>query len=397
MSAAVREPGLAVDYYAPAFAIEIDGNQLAPDEMGDVLQIVVTMDLDNLTSVALKLNNYNDRTFTLKWSDSDKFRIGRKVQVKLGYADRLLPMLNGIITTLSPSFPSDGSPTLGVNVVDPMVLLKNSKPPPQAVAYRNVRDSDIARKIAQRHNLPFKVQDSTTKYKFVDQGNDDDAVFLKKRARSINFDVFMATDPATGEHKLHFVRPADGRGSGPIRTYVLAWGTMRNTDVLPSLIDFEPVIAAANQVRSVTVRGWDSQTKQRITATANADNTPDLVGAKGQTGADAAADLAGAKRRPAIETATDLGGTIGKKELVVERYVESTEEALTIARAMLAKRSYGYKTAKGTLIGLPDLRLNDNVEVHGVGERFGGLYHVTKVIHTLNNGGYLTKFEARGA
>ena len=36
------------------------------------------MDLDKLTSVDLKLNNYDDTTFDLKWTDSDKFAIGRR-------------------------------------------------------------------------------------------------------------------------------------------------------------------------------------------------------------------------------------------------------------------------------------------------------------------------------
>lgn len=69
---------------------------------------------------------------------------------------------------------------------------------------------------------------------------------------------------------------------------------------------------------------------------------------------------------------------------------------MAIAKALLAHRSYEFHTAKGKLMGLPDLRLDDNVEVHGVGERFGGLYHVTKVTHTLNERGYVTEFEARG-
>ena len=34
------------------------------------------------------------------------------------------------------------------------------------------------------------------------------------------------------------------------------------------------------------------------------------------------------------------------------------------------------------------------MEIHGVGERFSGLYHVTKVTHTLNEQGYLTEFDA---
>jgi phage protein D len=216
----------------------------------------------------------------------------------------------------------------------------------------------------------------------MDQENKDDAQFLKLRAAAINFDVFMRTDPEKKDDVLHFVRPADGVGPDPIRTYVLAWGTLRNTDVAPSLIDFRPTIAAANQVKSVTVRGWDVDKKQAIEVKAIPDNTADVMGQKGERGADAA---------------TQLGGETGKDEVIVGEFVHSEEEAFRLAKAELAKLCYGYKTAKGKLIGLPDLRLNDNVEINGVGKRFGGLYHVTKVIHTLNDKGYVTEFEARGA
>jgi uncharacterized protein len=382
MTAATREAGLPESYYAPEFSVEVDGAELKQADKFDVLEIVVTMDVEELTSVDLKLNNYDDRTFDLKWSDSDKFRIGAKVLVRLGYAEELRTMLSGYVTTLTPNFPSDGPPTLGVRVLDPLVKLKGSKPPADQVQYTDLTDSEIAEKIARRHNLRSKVDDSKTKYKVMDQENKDDAQFLKIRAAAINFDVFMRTDPKKKDDVLHFVRPADGVGPDPIRTYVLAWGTLRNTDVAPSLIDFRPTIAAANQVKSVTVRGWDVDKKKPFEVKATPDNTADVMGQEGERGADAA---------------TQLGGKVGKDEVVVERFFATEEEAFQFAKARLAKSSYGYKTAKGKLIGLPDLRLNDNVEIHGVGERFGGLYHVTKVVHTLNDKGYVTEFEGRGA
>jgi len=382
MSSAVREPGLPESYYAPEFSVEIEGAELKSEDKFDVLEVIVTLDAENLTSVDLKLNNYDDRRFKLKWSDSDKFKIGARVTVKLGYADRLLPMLSGYITTLTPTFPSDGAPTLGVRVVDPLVKLKGSKPPQDQVTYKDLTDSEIAERIARRHNLRSKVDDSKPRYKLIDQENLDDAQFIKARAAAINFNVFMLTDPKKKDDVLHFVRPADGVGPKPIRTYVLAWGTMLDTDVAPSLIDFKPTIAAANQVKSVTVKGWDVETKKAISAKATPENTADVMGVPGERGTDAA---------------TELGGKTGREDVVVECYVESEEEAMSLAKALLAKRSYGYKTARGKLIGLPDLRLNDNVEIHGVGKRFGGLYHVRKVVHTLNDRGYVTEFEGRGA
>jgi Bacteriophage probable baseplate hub protein len=382
MSTATREAGLPKSYYAPEFSIQVDGADLKLEDKFDVLEIVVTMDVENLTSVDIKLNNYDDRTFDLKWSDSDKFKIGAKVHVRLGYADQLRSMLSGYITTLTPNFPSEGAPTLGVRVMDPLVKLKGSKPPQDQVMYKNMTDAEIAKRIARRHNLRFQIDDSKPKYTVIDQENLDDAQFLKVRAKAINYNVFIRTDPTKDDDVLYFVRPADGVGRAPIRTYVLAWGTLRNTDVAPSLIEFKPTIAASHQVKSVTVRGWDADTKKPISVTATPGNTADVMGQPGGKGTDAA---------------TELGGQVGKEEVVVERYVETEEEAMALAKALLAQRSYAYKTAKGKLIGLPDLRLNDNVEISGVGERFGGLYHVKKVIHTLNERGYVTEFEARGA
>ena len=99
---------------------------------------------------------------------------------------------------------------------------------------------------------------------------------------------------------------------------MLAWGTLRNTDVAPSLIEFRPTIAAANQVKSVTVRGWDVETKKPIEVKATPDNTADVMGQQGERGADAA---------------TELGGQTGKDEVIVGQLVSTEEEALQLAQS----------------------------------------------------------------
>ncbi|TML05131.1 MAG: type IV secretion protein Rhs, partial [Actinobacteria bacterium] len=108
MSAAVatRTSGSPDNYYAPDFLVEVEGKQLDPKSRDDVVEIKVTMELDKVDSVDLKLNNYDDTTFDLKWSDADFFRLGHRVHVKLGYVDSLVSMLRGPITTLSPEFVS---------------------------------------------------------------------------------------------------------------------------------------------------------------------------------------------------------------------------------------------------------------------------------------------------
>jgi phage protein D len=375
---ATRKEGLPESYYAPEFAIEIEGEELDPASKGDVLELKIEMTFNEMTSAEVKLNNFDDTAYDLKWSDAEKLRLGSRVHVKLGYADRTRSMMRGYISTLTPEF-ADGPPTLTVRALDGMVRLKSSKPPAEEVTYKKVTDSQIAQKIAQRHNLRVKVTEEGPVHDLVVQRNTDDATFLKERAKLHSFEVFMRTDPDTGEDVLHFVSPTDGRGSEPISTYTLAWGGMRNTDIPPSLIEFKPVLAAGDQVQSVTVRGWDPKTKKKITQTATRANTPGVAQIDNTNGPEAAATMGGTSE--------------AKREVVVDRPVASEEEALKVAQAILSERAYRFLTGHGKVIGLPDLRPGTNVEIGGVGRRFSGTYFVTKVTHVLNQQGFLTEFD----
>ncbi len=101
---ATRKEGLPESYYAPEFAIEIEGEELDPASKGDVLELKIEMTFNEMTSAEVKLNNFDDTAYDLKWSDADKLRLGSRVHVKLGYADRTRSMMRGYISTLTPEF-----------------------------------------------------------------------------------------------------------------------------------------------------------------------------------------------------------------------------------------------------------------------------------------------------
>jgi len=375
-----RNAGLLTDFYAPEFVVEVENRPLSPESHADVREIKVELDLKDLASADLKLNNYDDQKFDLKYVDDRAFQIGNRVHVKLGYAERTVSVLRGYVITLAPDFPEDGSPTLTVRALDSLVKLKNSKPPSDGVTFPRTTDAQIAKRLAQRHGLRCQTSDGGPVHELVTQRNVDDAVFLKERAALIDWQAYMEFDPRSGQDTLKFVTPADGRGADPVRTYVLAWGWLRNADVSPSLISFKPTITAGDQVQSVEVRGWDPDTKQAIVQKATPDNTPGVKQAGQISGPDAAALI---------------GGGEGRREVVVDRPVANADEALALARALLANRSYEFLTAHGRTIGLPDLRPGDNVEIHGVGAPFSTTYFVTHVSHVLNDKGFFTDFDAR--
>ena len=107
----VLESGLKTDYYAPDYRIEIEGQELDPKSKGDILEVKVVMDMDNMTSFELNVNNWDDKTFFFKYSDKPTdpkqvtYDLGNRVHVKMGYAGKLLSMARGQITTLAPKFP----------------------------------------------------------------------------------------------------------------------------------------------------------------------------------------------------------------------------------------------------------------------------------------------------
>ena len=368
----LRQSGLpATDYYAPNWKVLVEGRELDPEAKGDVLDLKVTMDIDNLTSFDLTVNNWDDKNFAFKYSDSTMFDVGNRVHIRMGYADRLQFMAYGVITTLTPNFPDSGPSTLGVTGVDAMVRLRDRKPgPKEKKLWLNSSDADVVRDIADRNKLKAKVSDTGLKYREIIQKDQDDAKFIVERAKRIDFDCFIRVDPDNGLDTLYFQRPSDARDGRPQRTYVFEWGK--------SLISFSPKLSIGRQVGKVTVRGWDPRTKSPIFYTAGPEDLPGASAGSGESGP----QLAKSRLND-------------KQDFVVDQTVASLAEARNLAIARLRERAYGFFTGSGHVIGLSDLRPGDNVELQGLGKRFSGLFYVTKVEHAIGGSGYTTHFDVR--
>lgn len=374
-----RVPGLPQKgYYAPNFKVFVEGRELDPVSHGDILDLKVTMEKDNLTSFDLTVNNWDDSGFDFKYSDGTTFDVGNRVEIQMGYADELKFMVRGLISTLTPRFPESGAPTLGVTGVDLLVKLRERQPVEgEQRSFANMADWEIATAVARRNNLDIEVTREGEQHQTpIVQRDQDDAVFLLERAKSIDFDCYIRTDPRTGNDKLFFVKPTDNRDARRARVFVFEWGK--------NLINFNPQLTLNRQVASVTVRGWDPATKQPISYTAGPSDLPGGGGGGGTSGPQAA-----------------QGRLNNRQVTVVDRPVTSVQEARDYAMSLLRERAYQFLTGSGQIIGLPDLRPGDNLELHGLGKRFGGTsdrpiqYHVTKVMHTLGGSGYQTQFDVR--
>lgn len=373
MGASVLKSGLpSVDYYAPDFRLEVEGLELDPTTHGDVIELKVVMDMNNMTSFDFTISNWDDTRLAFKYSDTDTFDVGKRIHVLMGYAGKLLSMVSGQVATMAAHFPDGASPTLTVGGLDGMFRLRDRKPAEgETTKYENMTDSQIAEHIATRNGLKSVVDKTDTVFVEVIQKNQDDATFLMERAKRIDYDCFVRTDPVSGDGVLNFVKPRDGRDAKSVRVYQFAWGE--------SLISFQPTINLSRQVGKITVRGWDSRLKQAVVATADPSDLPGAgKAAGGKSGPEAAAS--------AMQ---------GKQEVVVDAHVTTQDEARRLAVALLAERAAQFITATGESIGLPDLRPGDNVEMSRLGTRFDGTYYVTSVEHVINESGFRTRFNVR--
>lgn len=358
-----------IDSYAPQVEIKVGGQAFPLD---DVIDLRVTLQQDDVGGFTMQLaNHFNLKTQRFRHSDFTHLDIGKRVEIRMGYAapNRMQPMLTGEITSLAPSFPSSGMPTLTVSGTDPLNRLRRNKPGPNtAKSFFQVRDWEIAQRVAERNHLGWS-QDSTTDGQMnpvVNQRDLDDLRFVLSLAKRNDFEATTVLED--GGAKLYFGPPRDRRGSQAVTEIPLTWGQ--------SLVSFHPHLSTGLQVSRVTVRGWDRNTKQPIVGTATIDELK--APGKGRS----AAEILEANNNEKVER-------------IVDRAVQSLDEAKALAKQLLAETAYLFLTGSGETIGNPEIRPLTNLKLTGLGTRYDGVYYVTRADHTYGASGYLTSFEVK--
>jgi phage protein D len=379
------------DFYVPRYEIKIAGANLPLNVLRDVIQVTYKDNIKELDSFELTINNWDAKQQNFKYVGAETtdslaknplhqlFNPCRhEVAVFMGYGGHLQLMLNGNFTTMEPNFPASGGPTLTVRGLNVLHQLRTKQ---YSYAWTKKTESQIAKDLEKlpdpdhkgkkRFPLPVEINERSLdvrneeQIEYVAQTNQYDIDFLLARARRIGYVVFIMKEENKPE-RLYF-GPSDANHPGlrPV-TFELRWGT--------SLIDFKPTLTTANQVRSVTVNGWNRATRKPITGKASLDE-------------------------PRFRLNGDLHKLLEKcdarEERVVDEPVFTQKEADERARAILLTRSKDLVKASGTCIGLPDLRAGQLVRIANLGVRFSGDYFITETTHTINDSGYITKFSAR--
>jgi phage protein D len=311
--------------------------------------------------------------FVLRFRDTNRqvlkdgsFEVGVKVKISVPAAGAGSPdlLIDGEVTALEADYDAIGSHAV-VRGYDGSHRLHRGR---TTQTYRNVKDSDIARTVAQRAGLQTgTIDDSRTTHDHVSQVNLSDWDFLKARAAEIGFEV------AVSEGKLHFRKPkpaSEGPGEGNLRSdepLQLVYGR--------DLLEFRPRISSAEQVKQVEVRGWDPKNKQAVVGSAAAGMTSATLGA----------------------TPAGMAHKFGDPTFAaVNRPLSSQAEVDAAAKAIADQIGSVVAEAEGVARGNPKLRAGAAVSVGVVAADFAGRYTLTHSRHTFDAQGYRTWFEVSG-
>jgi phage protein D len=350
--------GHAEDFYVPAFELHSRGRSLPEQVVRDATQVSYQDDLEKIDQVEITFNNWDAEKLDFSYSDADRFLPGRELILWLGYEGALRRLVTAEITAQKPSFPSGGQPVIAVSGLNVLHKFRRKQ---ETHVYTNRTASQIAKEIGARLNIDMVTRpQGEAPYDYLIQDKAYDIVFLFQLARRSGYDIYVLEGADTRARPAVYFGPSPHSGKV---VYKLRYGA--------SLVEFQPTLTTTRQVGSVTVRGWDRRRKKAIEVTVKR------------------SELGLGKVDDEIEPA------FNQREDVVNVVVADEAEARQVARDRLRDIAHGTVTATGSTVGLPDLRAGSEIEVLGVGERYGGRYFVTATTHTLGGSGYTTTFTAR--
>lgn len=344
------------NFLAPGFEIEVAGINLAREGM-EIVSVSVEHVLNEADHFTFTINSAFDVAGQeLRWIDSF-LPAGKKVTIRMGYAETKPLMMVGIVTSIETRFPAGGTPQLEIGGFDlSHLLMKGMKPR----SWDDIKHSDIASRLAlQDYGLKSAVDDTRVTYpKVMKPSGQSDYQFLQDLAQRNFYECFVFGET------LFFRSPA--KDSEPVVT--LRWHQ--------NLISFNPEINLAGQVGEVEVRGWDPKAKKEIVGVAKVGD--ELGRRSGKSGGEL---IQGLTRETIREN--------------VRQPVYSQQEADLLAKSILNKHAEGLIKGTGETIGIPDILPGKTIRLEGLGKRFSKTYYIERAVHSIGASGYHTTFHIK--
>jgi hypothetical protein len=374
--------------YAPEFSIRIAGEPIPAAMRGCVTSISYEDGIEGADRVEIVLANPS-----LQWLDHPLLQAGNDFEFSLGYAPGPLDdAFFGEITGIEPMFPSGAMPTMRITAQDYLNRLgRGTKdrgfrisipsignfplPDPAVAAIVSAGNAlvpaldPVGAVLSTLLSLSTFISMPQTAQKAVrHQTKTSDYDFLRNIAKENGWEMYIdhTLSPRGRVLRFQFVI----QDYSPSQT--LEWGS--------SLMDFTPRLTTVGDLFGISTRVWvDSIGMEFVIivswdydrAALNLMVYPSMVG----------------------EIDDILGPEAGGKTLSVQSTGYSTAPRKILSE--LLPRLNNRLTGSGSAVGNPEIKAGRVIELKGLGSEFSGLYRVTSATHSIDSGGYRTRFQAR--
>lgn len=371
--------------YVPDYRLRIGGEPIPSELRASITSVTHESGLEGADRVELSLVNEG-----LRWLDHDLIAVGRDLALDLGYADGSIdPVFVGDIVSQSASFPSGGPPTMSVGAQDKLVTLQSGTktrdfgiPVPTVSNYRFAFiDVGVAGLVTLEHLLVPTLDPIGAALSLVlagvdvaaspedeerlmrHQKSESDYDFLSRIATENGWELMIRHTGALAGYELRFMSPLSHLDAD-VR---LAYGE--------SLIDFSPRISEVGQTSAYTAEVPLFEAKVSFSVT---------------VGWDWDRAVLTLSVTPSLPIPLQLGPD---SEVIDEPLTLQAAPRYLVSK--LIPRLNQRVTCSGSTVGDPRIVAGAVIQIEGVGEQFGGLYRVTSATHTLDSGGFQTRFEGR--
>ncbi|MBK8565150.1 MAG: type VI secretion system tip protein VgrG [Saprospiraceae bacterium] len=321
--------------------------QAMPPAM-QVLSISVHKELNRIPFATVIVRDGDPAAETFELSESDFFKPGKKIHIKLGRDSQNKTAFKGIIVKHSIKIREDGNSQLIIEARDETVKMTIGR---HSKYYEEQKDSEVIEQLIGKHGLQKDVEATQLKHKELVQYHSTDWDFMLSRAE-LNGKMVNVSDG-----KVEVKKPNTSASAA----LSLLFGA--------TLLEFEAEMDARNQWKAAEAKSWD-YTNQSLFEQ-KSESSP--------------------VREPGNISGSQLSEAINLAQWELRSGGQALEQELKAwTEAAMQKSRLSKICGRAKFLGFPDIKPGQTVDLKGLGARFNGVAFVSAVRHQVSGGAWDT-------
>jgi len=285
--------------------------------------------------------------------DRTKLNFGKKLNVLMPDVQGTGGIFSGRISALEALYPAGSHPEILVYAED---QLQGMRTPRRTRLFHSISIPELIQLIAAEHGLDVQAElhSSHASLPVIAQFEQSDLAFVLENARRASLDIWLIGDRLIMR---------DRRSAGD--EIELSYGQ--------GLLSFQVRADLVDQLNSLSVTGWDMQTKQVVEASAGTSAIQNEL--DGRQGAN-----------------KYLESSAARHESLSSSLASDAQQAEALAETAFRQRARRFISGFAIAQGNPNLRLGSHVHLQGLGPLFSGTYFIEKSRHIFDHqSGYRTE------